>query len=60
MVVCATCEKPYRNEAPLLVWSKVDGKGMVEPEPSEDWWLPDCGHKGNPKIVDQDAEAPNA
>lgn len=46
-VRCKVCDKPYRNEAPLLVW--VDGKGMQPPEPSEDWWLPNCRHKNPPQ-----------
>lgn len=51
-VICATCDKPYRNEAPMLVWGEIDGKKtMVEPDKADDYWLPSCKH-GTHKVVE--------
>lgn len=53
-VRCEACDKPYRNEAPLLVMGERDGKrAMVPPEPSADWWQPTCHCQPlQPKIIE--------
>lgn len=52
-VVCNVCKKPYRHEAPMLVWGdNAEGKRtMVAPPPDADW-MPDCKCQMTPEVLD--------
>ena len=43
-VVCDTCGRAYRNEAPLLVGKVEGGKLSMQPSDGENhaYWLPAC------------------